>query len=403
MKNFLKNSILVLVSIIFSLVLAELVIRWMEPEKTVGNDILAYIGTPGGDIDERGFRNNEALEQASIVVIGDSQTYGNNASLEEAWPQVYAGLVEEKMYQMAYGGYGPIQYRYLFDKAQELEPKKIIVAMYLGNDFYDAYNMACNKDYWKNYCGVGELENNVSQESKNVRMMILYGYDDDSIQMKILKLRQLIRKHSRLYGLLGNASRSLREKLGLAQKKEEVANRVNDWAENNDEAILFKYNDSSTILSPEYRLGAVSLDDPKTAEGFEVFKKTFAEMNDLATEKNIEFEVVIIPTKEIIYYNYSKQTEGTDLSGLDAYILKEEELLRNVEGFFDEDGIEYHLVLSDMVKALEDGGVLYNKGIDGHPNSAGYEVIAQSVYNFEQTKNIETETATTSLEKILEE
>ena len=43
-----------------------------------------------GDHDGRGFRNPVALEQAEIVCMGDSQTYGRGVQREEAWPQQLA-------------------------------------------------------------------------------------------------------------------------------------------------------------------------------------------------------------------------------------------------------------------------------------------------------------------------
>src|SRR2546428_394876 len=48
--------------------------------------------TRAGGFDDWGFRNREVPETADIVVIGDSQTYGNTATMEDSWPYVVGRL-----------------------------------------------------------------------------------------------------------------------------------------------------------------------------------------------------------------------------------------------------------------------------------------------------------------------
>jgi hypothetical protein len=81
------------------------------------------------------------------VVLGDSQTHGNNASREKAWPQQLAAYTGSSTYQMAYGGWGPPQYRALVDDALALKPKIVIVALYAGNDLLDSVRFVYALDY----------------------------------------------------------------------------------------------------------------------------------------------------------------------------------------------------------------------------------------------------------------
>ena len=60
-----------------------------------------------GPNDLIGFRNRYIPNFADIVVIGDSQTYGNNALLEHNWPSQMRKFLESKQnetYSMAAGG-----------------------------------------------------------------------------------------------------------------------------------------------------------------------------------------------------------------------------------------------------------------------------------------------------------
>jgi hypothetical protein len=67
---------------------------------------LAIGGLGEGPNDLLGFRNRGVPNVADVVVLGDSQTYGNNAVLDENWPSQLAGLLKARratVYNMALG------------------------------------------------------------------------------------------------------------------------------------------------------------------------------------------------------------------------------------------------------------------------------------------------------------
>ena len=76
---------------------------------------------------------------AFAVAIGDSQTYGDEVSRQEAWPQRLAELTGRSVYNMALGGYGPVEYERLLPEALALSPQVVLVGLYAGNDLADAY------------------------------------------------------------------------------------------------------------------------------------------------------------------------------------------------------------------------------------------------------------------------
>src|SRR5262245_42445916 len=63
--------------------------------------------------DALGFRNTEVPQSANVVAIGDSQTYGVSAGRDDSWPHQLGMLLSEPVYNMALGGYGPLQYLFL--------------------------------------------------------------------------------------------------------------------------------------------------------------------------------------------------------------------------------------------------------------------------------------------------
>ena len=72
--------------------------------------------------DALGFRNATVQPRVDVVAVGDSMTWGINASREEAWPQVLGRRAARSVYQMAHGGYGPVQYLALAEEASTFEP-----------------------------------------------------------------------------------------------------------------------------------------------------------------------------------------------------------------------------------------------------------------------------------------
>lgn len=145
----LIDIVIICVTILISIVIAEGIVRVITTPPFIADSILETRLPPNkGGIDENGFRNTERPKYPGIIAIGDSQTYGTNATTNEAWPQVLGRLSGIQTYQMAVGGYGPVQYSVLFEKAMDMRPQQIMVGLYLGNDLSDAYRIAYGLDYW---------------------------------------------------------------------------------------------------------------------------------------------------------------------------------------------------------------------------------------------------------------
>jgi hypothetical protein len=153
-----KNVLLLLVSVGVSLLLLELGLRAYTPfpihwrSHQVPDPILRWVMDPSReDIDADGFRNPGVPETAAIVAIGDSHTYGFNARSDESWPAQLARLSGSAVSNLGMGGYGPLQYLHLTERALELQPRWVIVALYLANDLKDVCRNLTRMEHWRSW------------------------------------------------------------------------------------------------------------------------------------------------------------------------------------------------------------------------------------------------------------
>jgi len=387
----IQNICLLAAGFLVAVVLAEVFIRAVLPDPVVKDPVLGFKHRSGFGWDANGFKNSKALDKAEIVAIGDSQTEGNNASIEDSWPQVLGRLSNKIVYQMALGGYSPVQYSYLFDKALQMNPKIIIVGFYAGNDLLEAQNIVYSNDSWADLRSKGFVEPTLDKQSSDTRLIFQSGLSADSFGLKLLKFRNWLRSKSKLYTFLGQSTRALREKLNLAETKEERIERIKKWAaENPDVAVFYSKEGIETLLSPAYRLDAVDLEGNVLArEGWRITKMVFEMMNKKAQEQNVKLVLVFIPTKELVYDSMPDLLVLGEKAKnyLDSYAAKELNLRQEFLDFCKRSRIACFDATGSLVEALKSGRVIYPHTTDGHPVAEGYKVIAEGIFKFLQDVN----------------
>lgn len=89
--------------------------------------------------DRRGYRNEVALQQADVLALGDSWTYGLGAHADGTWPHQLQVPSERSVHSAGVGGYGPCEYLGVLDELASLRPATVLAGLYLGNDIGDAY------------------------------------------------------------------------------------------------------------------------------------------------------------------------------------------------------------------------------------------------------------------------
>lgn len=390
-KNNIINLSLLLGSIIFALILAEIILRIFIPiNKIIPDPILGHrIDSRINDYDKNGFYNSFIPDKAEIVVLGDSQTRGNNTKTsDQAWPQILEKISGESVYQMAVDGYGPVQYSYLIDNAFKFNPKIIIVGFYTGNDLLDTVRLVYSNENWKHLRSSDFVLNKHNDNGSDIISILQSGYKPGSWKFKILKIRQWLRSKSYLYTFLGRSTRNLRENLGLAETKSERNKRIAEKLKNEKIAFVYDKQPISSLLSPSYRFNSVNLDNLETKEGLRIAKELFLQMSDKAKEHGAIFIIVIIPTKEMVYGNYFQDTDEPINSNFSEFLSKEKELKNTLLQFCKKNDIYCIDVLPSLVNSLERGEKIYPEEMDGHPIPTGYAVIARSIYEFLKENNI---------------
>lgn len=309
--------------------------------------------------DAWGFRNRIVPETADVVTIGDSQTYGISAPASLSWPAQLANLTGRRVYNMALGGYGPVQYEELLrTRALRLHPSVIVVGLYYGNDLSDAYRTVYGLRHW------AALRRN--------------GFPAVSDSLPVpprrdvfaAPFRDWLARHSVVYRLVTFTV------IGGYARGAEFAVR------NPTEGIVrfqLPWSGAHTGLTPLARLGALNLDDSTVNEGLRLSLDRLERMAAECRGARVRLLVALIPTKERVFFPWlAGRGDLPARESFRALLRNEVEADRRVRERLDSLGIRY----VDLEVPLREAApriAIYPANEDGHPNRDGYAVIAQAV------------------------
>jgi len=86
--------------------------------------------------DSRGYRNAKALEQAQVVLLGDSFAEGTKVTDAGVWPVLLADQTGRSVYNLGMSGSDPADYLATLERyGVALSPKIVLCLIYEGNDF----------------------------------------------------------------------------------------------------------------------------------------------------------------------------------------------------------------------------------------------------------------------------
>lgn len=356
----LRNLFTLAASGLVALLLGEAALRlvldpvdylYVEPAY---DPILAHRIEPGqAGHDDWGYRNPDVPEQAQILAIGDSMTYGLMAKMRETWPYALAKLTGKTVYNAGMGGYGPLQYMHVLKtRAPELAPEQVVVMLYVGNDLMDTYNLVYSAEHWQDYrLGAGPDQ----AIAPNV-------FTDPTYNPGTVKLiRDWLAQNSVLYRLVLQLPvfDSIRQREALEGST----------------ALQITHLNAPVVLDPVRRLDFVTADDPRIEEAFEITKRALRELAAYTNENGMDLHMVLMPVREQLFRDLLPDTLDDDqravFEKLDASLT---EIDAAFAAFFEAEGISF----TDLGPALEPA--LQNQTIfpptDGHPNANGYAIIA---------------------------
>lgn len=273
----------------------------------------------GGPHDALGFRNPYVPRAVHAVIIGDSQTYGNNALMTQNWPSHFAARFPgATIYNMSVGGWGAAQYAAMSEKVLHLLPEAVIVAFYSGNDPLETFKMAYNNPHWES------LQTDVTLDADDVPPINFPA---------------------------------------PPQEQWEVA-----------------FPDGTrTVFTAKLR-HVSNMNHPVADAGWNGMLKVAREMADFYAKVGLKMYVTVIPTKELVY---SAKVEAAGLDVPDDYRALVSDEARRIEWFRQQLEANVWLSYIDVVAPLQRAALqdvaLYPPDANGHPVSAGYEVIGQAV------------------------
>ena len=277
-----------------------------------------------GPHDILGFRNRQVPNVADIVIIGDSQTYGTNVILSANWPSQMRHTLKKKyarkpvVYAMATGGWGAIQYLDMADKAMAFKPRILVVAFYSGNDPLESFLLAYNTQQWQ----------------------------------------WLIPDHS--------ITASDAPTFAFPAPESEW------WP--------VEFSDGTkTIFTPYLRHGANDGNLAANA-GYAIMEKVARLISEKAAQNGVHTVFTIIPTKELVYAEKVRQ-DNLDVPDKYLALIRDEE--KNIHQLASTlaqlPNTSYVDVTSALQEAAMDARPLYPQNINGHPITAGYRVIGETV------------------------
>jgi len=363
-KATIKNFGLLCLSLLLSMLVAEGICRFVfDPvdfliPTIVDDEWLQYRITPNsGGHDEFGFRNKEVPQNAKIVAIGDSNTYGLAATRSDAWPNQLAKRTGDTVYNMGLGGYGPLQYlKLLQTQAMELNPEIVLVGLYFGNDFVDTYQLVYLQDKWKQY----------RNEQITFDKIASKVVDDSRRARRLSGLRNWLSRNSVFYRILTGA-------LGPALREYQ-----SDHMQEEGRAYFRPERGSVIRFNALMLEHALNFTRPEVAEGFRLSMQGVSEIKSFCDENDIKLLVLMIPTKELVYSDLIINSEDQPQKEIFSNIVASENLLRDkVFLALERDGINH----VDLLPAFAENAVTSQiyPTFNTHPNALGYSIIANTV------------------------
>ena len=288
----------------------------------LGHRPMPLLPTTGykGPHDVLGFRNLGVPNRFDVMIMGDSQTYGANATFPWTWPSqmaplLAAGKARPTVYNVSIGGWGAIHFYYLFEKMLAFEPKVVVIAHYMGNDSLECFRLVYANDFFSDF----------------------------------------------------------RPNTDLSQDDLPKAPKTEGWR--------VEFADKTVhVFTPDFRL-ICSAKNPVVDAGYEIMKEASRRISAVADRKGVKVIYTIIPTKEMVFAKKIAE-EGIDPPPSYSDLVQcEQERIDDLASFFDQlPSSRYVGVLDSLRLAVMSPERIYRfNAEDGHPFPKGYGIIAKAL------------------------
>jgi lysophospholipase L1-like esterase len=279
--------------------------------------------------DEHGFRNPSPWpERADIVVLGDSMAFGYGVDDDETWTALVADrLPGVRIVNLSLPGAAPQQYFRIYERfGRALQPALVLFCLFPGNDVSDA----------------GLFDRWVKAGSQGNYLIQRFASPNNESQRNI---RHVLRQ-SYLVTFLRYARRNAVARVGA---------RTIDFPDGGQlQLVPTLYADLEDQTQPD-------------GPNFRLVLDSAEQTRALAERNGSRFLILLMPTKEEVYLPVLDEPVPPAVAPFVAA--------------FDAAGIPY-LDLTPPLQAHARRGERLFFEVDGHPNEAGYRLIAEVVLDY---------------------
>jgi lysophospholipase L1-like esterase len=379
LKSLSLKLILFGAATVFSLLAAEAFARMTVDQKdflvpTVQPDpvLRKRIAPYSGGHDGWGFRNDSVPASVDIVAIGDSMTYGTMAASRHTWPAWLQRLSGSRVYNLGMATYGPLDYLHLLQtRASKLQPKTVVVGLYLGNDILDAFRAAYLTGHWASLRDPALADIFSPDDPSTTRTFADFerpgGWPARSIPGS--EIRSWFKRHSVVYGMVRANLLSLLQPVELHFFRES----------GRPVTVLEHESDLLTVLDPVGRFRWMDPGDPRLPAGQQLTFKALEAIGQWCEVGEVTLLVTIIPTKINVFYPYFLRFGDSKQADLMKRLVEAENKWRSeIESWLDDRSIAHTDPLEDLRQRVPDEAI-YPNSRNGHPTASGYRVIAEDV------------------------
>jgi lysophospholipase L1-like esterase len=371
-------------------------------ERFLDDPLLVLRGNPEfAEHDQWGFRNKgDVPKKVDFVAFGDSQTWGINSGREMAWPQQTAAYLGLTGYNMAIPLWSPAHYLLVVDQALSLRPSLVISTFYLGNDLWDAAYLI----YKHNSLPQLSAQDSVAEDMRHfvsayypvindisLRKARLLGpgfsQKTDTISTKSEKpsfsWKAIVRDYSKLYGLM-RASKSwwtvkttrINPQDGGAD--EAFWNELRAYSRSDSNLVPFQGKNARTFLDLDRDYG---LHEKLRGEGLRTVLESIRLLDQKTHDRGSVHLVLIIPTKEYVYYDHCPLEVKND-PRYKRNVKLQREVIDKTIAYLKTHDIPFVDAGKALASAVASETQIYPISTQSHPTGSGYGVIARAVSNW---------------------
>jgi len=307
-----------------------------------------------------------------MIALGDSHTYGYNVASEDSWPQILGRKTNMTVYNFGVGGYGVLQYYHLFNEAIKMNPKHIIVGLFLPNDLRDTCWTLNNVPHWQTWARNNNfnIEPCIENQKKN---QIIF---QDDLALKFLKTASQSSLLSALDHLFNN-------KFIKKTKSKRYMTLLSPDLVPRDPIQVQDANNNTKLPYLYINVGVNNIDLNKAhiQSSFQMVKYILNEMKLRCDEANIKFGVLLLSSKHSVYYERLKSLGINVPEQFDKTMETEKKLKTAFIEFFKNNDTLYFDSEPYMERAIASQKNVYRNAGDYHPLKPGYEAYANAVYD----------------------